>query len=167
MLAAVFGHGRTRIKTAENIGQADDGQGPARHRWRQAAQIHFTRQMRHQESDVETAGEEAGMQQPVAAVGEGVADGLLQTGVGFWVRVCRMGFGGELADQRQGGQREHGGGPHRAHPAQALDQLLDDRCKHELTKRATCIDHARGRATRLCRHALGGRTDEHRKTRRA
>ena len=65
-------------QAAENIGGADDGQRPTGDRRRQAAQIDFAGQVRDEKSDVESTGEESGVQQPVAAVGQGGRQALTQ-----------------------------------------------------------------------------------------
>ena len=60
--------------------------------------------MGDQEGDVEAAGEEAGVQQQVAAVLHRPDHGVLQTGVGLGMFRRRRARPGQLADQRQGGQ---------------------------------------------------------------
>ena len=113
---------------------------------------------------MEAAGEEAGMQQPVAAVGESFADGVFQAAVRRGVLDMYLFAGGQLADQRQRAQRDQGQGPHRVHPADALDQLLQHRRKNELAEGAAGIDHAGRRAARLERQTLRGGADQHGKT---
>ena len=63
-------------QAAHDVGEADERQRPARHRRRQAAEVHFARQMRHEKRDMESAGEEAGVQQEIAAVAHRVAYGV-------------------------------------------------------------------------------------------
>jgi hypothetical protein len=117
--------------------------------------------MGDQEGDVEAAGEEAGMQQQVAAVLHRPDHGVLQPRVDFGM-LCRRGpRPGQLADQRQRGQRQQRERPHGPHPAEAADQLLHDGREHELTERAAGIDDAGGGAARLDRHALCRRPDQH------
>ncbi len=70
-LLRYFATQRAGVQAADDVGQPDDRQRPARDRRRQAAQVDFARQVRDEEGDVETAGEEAGVQQQVAAVADG------------------------------------------------------------------------------------------------
>ncbi len=66
----------TGDQAADDVGEADQRERPARHRRRQSAEIHLARQVRHQERDVKSAGEKADVQQQVAAVAHRVADGV-------------------------------------------------------------------------------------------
>jgi hypothetical protein len=116
-----------------------------------------------QKRDVEAAGEEAGMQQQVAAVAERLAQGRRQTLVGLldstgWRHRQRAGDPPHQWQRRQGHRRQD---PHRAHPAERLDRLLEDRSKDELPKGTAGIDHSRRRAARFQRQALRSGADQH------
>ena len=112
VLAAIAGYAGTRVEAAEDVGQADDGEGPAGDRRRQAAQVHLAGQMGDEEGDVKAAGEEAQVQEQVAAVGHRVADRphhpLIRFRMGWRWRRQRP---GQPPDQRQRSQRHQCHGP--------------------------------------------------------
>jgi hypothetical protein len=95
-----------------------------------------------------------------------VPTALLQAALFVRVRDVPLDRPGQLADQRQRSQRHQGHCPHGTHPADALDQLLQNGGKNELAERTTGIDHAGSGATGLQRQALGSRADQHRKAAR-
>ena len=75
IFAAVARHARPGVQAADNIRQADNGQRPAGHRRRQAAQIHLAGQVGDQKGNMKAAGEKPQVQQQIAAVGHRLADG--------------------------------------------------------------------------------------------
>jgi hypothetical protein len=127
-------------------------------------QIDFARQMRDQEGDVKTAGKEPGVQQEIATIRHGLTNGPLQPALFMDVMNLPVNRPGQFADQRQGSQRHHGHCPHRPHPAHALDQLLEYRCKNELPERTAGIDHPGGRTTGFQRQTLRGGANQYRET---
>ena len=92
----------TRHQAACDIEQANQGDGDAGHAGLQSTQRDFARQMRDQESDMEAAGEEPQVQQPVTAVAQGNVQLLAQGDFicSACVRWCCGKWIGRLAAQR-------------------------------------------------------------------
>jgi predicted MFS family arabinose efflux permease len=95
IFAAVARHARPGVQAADNIRQADNGQRPAGHRRRQAAQIHLAGQVGDQKGNMKAAGEKPQVQQQIAAVGHRRADGAQHTA------LRRAGRGRRLVAARQ------------------------------------------------------------------
>ena len=166
MLAAVAGDAGAGIEAAGDVEQADDRQRPAGDGRRQAAQIDFARQVRDQEGNVEAAGEEAGVQQAIAGVGERLPDAGPQARsagrAGGLAGRVRWRAWRDASDQRQRGENNAGKRPQGAEPAQDQDQLLQDRGEDELAEGAAGVDDARGGRSRFERQAGGGGADQYR-----
>jgi hypothetical protein len=152
-------HRPAHVQAACDVGQADDRQGPARHRGRQAAQVHFGGQVGDQEGDVKAAGGESGVQQQVAAVAKGLAQRLAAdrrppTGSparasprGGLVRGPCGSTGGPAAAAPSGRWRPSTTSPRPSRaPAAASGSTGANTSSSE---RAAGIDHARGCATGL------------------
>ena len=98
---------------------------------------------------MKAAGEEPGMQQAIAGVGERLPDAGPQArsagrAGGLAGRIRRRTWR-DAPDKRQRGEDDAGECPQGAEPAEDLDQFLQDWGKDELTERAAGIDDARGR----------------------
>ena len=140
---------RSGDKAPHDVGETDERERPAGHGRRQTAQVHFARQVGHQKRDVKTAREEAGMEQQIAAVAHGVADGLHRRRARGAGRRAAAARASDHAHQGQGGERDRRERPQRAHPAEHLDQPLRERREDELAERAAGIDDARRLASLL------------------
>ena len=67
---------RARDEAADDVGETDQGQRPARHCRRQATEIHFAWQVGHKKGNVKAAGKEPSVQEQIAAIPHRVAKRL-------------------------------------------------------------------------------------------
>ena len=112
-------------------------------------------------------GEEAQVQQPVAAVAHGDPQLVTQAAVlelRFMDDHRLAGVASEHPRQWQGQQRGRGHAQHRHGPAGRADDQLQQRGEHELAQRAASIDEAGGERTPLWWQAPGGGADQDRET---
>ena len=146
-LHAPAAHRPADAEAADDVEQADHRQRPGAELRRQLAGRDHARQVRGQEGDVEAADEEAGRQQPEAAVAPAPrawpARALSRAAPRPRAAARRA---AQHPGRRQGQQHEERQDLQRAGPADGGDQHAGDRREQELAERAAGVDDAGGHA---------------------
>ena len=82
------------------------------------------------------------MKQQITGIAQSIRHRFFETTFGVGGFDWGVRIAGELVQQGNCQQGDKCNGPHGAHPADALNEPLNNGCEYKLTKRSTCVNDA-------------------------